>query len=176
MYKKNYHGYEEDKKTYTIVDVNDYSKKELLEDESVISKFLVIEKSKSNEELIENLEEVIEKTKKENLYKIEKIVDLVYSKSLGEEKTNEILEKIEKKRGEKGYMLERVADMVKREIDNDRKKARKEGRAEGRVEGRKEAKTEVAKKLIKEGFKFDLVYRTTGLEKNKLQELFDTCK
>ena len=59
MYKKNYHGYEEDKKTYTIVDVNDYSKKELLEDESVISKFLVIEKSKSNEELIENLEEVI---------------------------------------------------------------------------------------------------------------------
>ena len=58
---------------YYILDINDYTKKELLEEKSFLSKIMLLEKSKSSEELIENLEEInpkLEREQKETLKRI----------------------------------------------------------------------------------------------------------
>ena len=53
----------EDVGKYNLIDVNNLTEKELLEDDTFITKMLLIEKSKDTEETVETLEKVIERTK-----------------------------------------------------------------------------------------------------------------
>lgn len=48
---------------YNIVDINDMNNSELFEEKSIISKILILEKSKNNEELIININKIINKIK-----------------------------------------------------------------------------------------------------------------
>ena len=57
--KKSYHGYENKTDDYNLIDINKYSKEELLEDDLVITKAMMIEKCKNNEELKKNLVKII---------------------------------------------------------------------------------------------------------------------
>ena len=58
---------------YNILDINEISNKELLEETSIISKIMLIEKSKSKEELSKNLNKIyIEIKKNKTMYTKEK--------------------------------------------------------------------------------------------------------
>ena len=50
-------GYQENWLEYTLIDANKFSKEKLLEDNLIISKAMLIEKSKNKEELNKNIEE-----------------------------------------------------------------------------------------------------------------------
>ena len=50
---------------YTLVDVNNYTKEELLKEEGILSKIMLIEKEKSTTDLIKTFFEINEKIKEE---------------------------------------------------------------------------------------------------------------
>ena len=141
---KNYEGQEFSR--YNILDINEFKNEELLQEDSLISKIMIIVKSKTTRELEENLEKIIDIiNKKEKIYNKEQkeflitIIQLVLQKKISNSKTKELLEKLKSGGDEK--MLA-VLDM----IDRENRRIRLEGKREGKNEGKIEGKIEVAKK------------------------------
>lgn len=164
-------GYKCQDRSYTIIDVNSYNKKDLLENESFISKIMLLEKSKTTKELIENTQEILEKVQEieeDKLNNMVKIMALLLGKKVGEEDAKRILGKMIKK-GEDDMLdvIERIEAREKRELQKREDKGRKEGIIEGKIEG----KIEIAKKLIKEGLDMNFIYRVTGLKKEEIEKI-----
>ena len=76
--RKNCHGYENKTNDYNLIDINRYSKKELLKDDLVITKAMIIEKCNSNNELKQNLIKIIDKVVEEDdLNKVQRIINII---------------------------------------------------------------------------------------------------
>ena len=167
-------GYKEQDKSYTIVDVNSYNKKELLTNELFVTKVMLLEKSKTTKELIENAKEILEKVTEDKFNKIIKIINLLLGKKVGEEETKRILDTIIEK-GEENMLdvIERIEERERRQLAKSKMEGIKEGIKEGKKEGKIENTIEIAKNLIKEGLDINLIYRVTGLRKAKIEELLN---
>ena len=81
---------------YNLVDINDYNKEELIEENSFYSKVFILEKAKDTKELTEALMEIMPKIKEEEKELMKRIISLILIRKIGEEKTEEILEKEER--------------------------------------------------------------------------------
>ena len=80
---------------YTLVDVNNYTKEELLEKEGILSKIMLIEKERNTKDLIHTMFEIKEKIQNDKNKEI--VYDAMYlglEKKFGTEITNKITEKI----------------------------------------------------------------------------------
>lgn len=157
-------GYEETDKSYAIVDINNYTEKELLEDDLTISKVLMIEKSRTDKNFIANIEKVVERTNTDKLYVIEKIINLILRKELGNKKTDMLLEKFKNKKEGKNMLL--VAERLKKDREREMKRCQKEGMEKGI----QKTKLITAKKMLEEGLDIDLINKITGLSKEKIEE------
>ncbi len=150
---------------YTLVDINDYSKEELLKEKGTIAKAMLIEKAKSEEELIETMEIIL----KQGLIEEEKnfmldIMSKILQGRIGVEKTKEIIEKINKKnKGGNDMVVEKVERFL--EIHYDR------GVTEGKRKGKREGKIEVAKKMLKRGMKIEDIQEITELTESSISKL-----
>ena len=133
---------------YYILDINDYTKKELLEEKSFLSKIMLLEKSKSSEELIENLDEINPKLKSEEKETLKRILIYALEEYLEEEKLEQIINKMNK--GGEEEMLAMV-EMLKRE----------------KQEGVKKEKISLAKKMLKEKLDIKMIEKITGLKREK---------
>ena len=150
---------------YYVIDINEYSKKELEEDELFFSKILLIEKARTEEELIEVLGDIVKKVKDEkSKEELKRMIYYIYQEKIGEEKTKELIEKL--KEGENMKLA--VEKMLDREYAARDRKSRQEGRREGKQEGKKEAVLILAKKMVKEKIDINLVMKITGLNKEQL--------
>ena len=154
----------EDVGKYNLIDVNNLTEKELLEDDTFITKMLLIEKSKNTEETVETLEKVIERTKDEDKDVLIRIIKIVFKEKLGDDEVERLINKIEEGR-EKEVLA--VVDMIRREnqmyIDM--------GRKEGKIEGIKEKSIEIARKLLKMGLTSKQVEEATQLKKEEIEKL-----
>ena len=139
--------------SYYIIDINEYSKEELEEDELFFSKILLIEKARTEEELIEILTDIAKKIKDEKAKgELKRMIYYIYREKIGEEKTRELIEKL--KEGESMKLaVERMLD--KEYAKRDRK-------------SRKEEALSLAKKMLKEKIDINIVMKITGLKKEQL--------
>ena len=116
---------------YTLIDVNKYSKEELLEEDSLYTKFMLMEKEKETKDIVKTVLEISEriknKAKKEIVYKA---MELALERKLGSKQAEEIMEKIIKEGSD--YMLA-IEQMV---VDENRR-IRAEGRRTGMLEGKR---------------------------------------
>lgn len=132
---------------YELVDLNKYTKQDLLKLNNLLSLILLIDKIKSSNdfELLkeipkEYVDRVIEDTPNELLKMIADIVKNFLEKvNVPPEEIENITEKIYKRR-----FIEMFTMFEEYDVQTTRKKAREEGREEGR----EEEKIEIAKKLI----------------------------
>ena len=77
---------------YYIIDNNDYTNKELLDDKFFISKLMLLEWMKTTEELYINLKNVIKKeTNEKNIKLLENIIKFIYNKKLGKNYTDKLI-------------------------------------------------------------------------------------
>ena len=133
----------------------------LLEDDTFITKMLLIEKSKNTEETVETLEKVIERTKEEDKDVLIRIIKIVFKEKLGDDEVERLVNKIEE--GRKKEVLA-VVDMIRREnqmyIDM----------------GRKEGFKEIARKLFKMGLTSEQVEEATQLKKEEIEKIAKECK
>ena len=146
-------GFEEYKNhlKYNLIAVQDYTFEELLEKKSLFASVMIIEKCKTEEELIEQLEkivEIIEEPEEKEL--LSEIITHILSIEIPKDKTEEILKKLNSKE-EKG-----MSPLTKMLLDIEikgKKKGEIEGRKKGEIEGRKKGEIEGRKKGEIEGKK-----------------------
>lgn len=169
--KKSYHGYENKTDDYNLIDINKYSKEELLEDDLVITKAMMIEKCKNNEELKKNLVKIIDKVvKEEDLNKMQRIINLILRRKLGNEVTDNLLSKINNKKKGVDYMLA-VLERIEREDRQIRENCRMEGIKEGINKGISKAKLEITKEMLKEKIDINKICKCTKLSKDEIEKI-----
>ncbi len=116
---------------YTLVDVNKYTKEELLEEEGILSKIMLLEKERNTEELLKTIFKINEKIKEVKTKEKEIVyvaMEVLLGKKIGKEKAEEIMKKIIEEGSD--YML--AAEEM---IIEENEMIRNEGRILGRTEG-----------------------------------------
>ena len=120
---------------------------------------MLIEKSKSKEEIIETIEKVIEKTKENDKDILIRTIKLILKEKIGDQEVERLINKIE---GGNKEMLA-VVDMIRREnqmyIDI------------GRKEGIKEKSIEIAKKLLSKKTSKKEISEITGLDESEIDKI-----
>ena len=144
---------------YNLVDINDFTKEELLQEETLISKMMLLEKSESTEETIEMLEKIIPGIKKDDEELLKRIISILFGEKIGEEKTKELIEKIN---GGDEKMLA-VVDMIRNENQMYINM--------GRKEGEKNRNIEIAQKLLKLKMPISQISEVTKLPKEEIEKL-----
>ena len=158
----------EDVGKYNLIDVNNLTEKELLEDDTFITKMMLIEKSKNTEETVETLEKVIERTKEEDKDVLIRIIKIVFKEKLRDDEVERLVNKIEE--GRKKEVLA-VVDMIRRENQMYIDMGRKEGKIEGKIEGIKEKSIEIAKKLLSKNTSKKEISEITGLDETEIDRI-----
>ena len=155
-------GYKKIKPPYILVDINKFSKRELLEDDLMITKAMLIEKEKSVERILNSLKQIRKKIlanpNKRQMQLFMTIVRYILL-SIDDEETKTLLQaEIEEMKGAEEDMLH--ATMVLNEAFEKREK-------KGRMAGIKE----IAKKLLKQNMKIETISEITGLTIEEIEAL-----
>ena len=143
---------------YILVDVNTYSEKELLEDDSFISKLMLLEKSKTKEDLEKNLGKIIQRIEDKDKELMIQIIDVILKQELGEEKAQELINKLI---GGESSMLAFIEMLQKEENKRVREAKLNE----------KHRITQIAKKLISKNYSITEILDITGLSKEEVEKL-----
>ena len=162
---------------YALVDVNNYTKEELLKEEGILSKIMLIEKERNTKDLVRTMFEIKEKIEEDkNKEIVYTTMELALNKKFGTKVARKIMEKIIGK--ESGDMLA-VEEMVLKENKMLRDEGRKIGISEGKKIGISEGKLigidegiiRVAKEMLKNGVDDEYVEKYTHLSKEKIEKL-----
>ena len=164
---------------YIFVDINNYTEEKLLETPSFMTKALLIEKAKDNEQIanyIEKIVEIINKDKEnysDNMKEIFKIMlTQIIKNKIGKEKTDEFLNKLNIG-GDENMMA------VFETIQQDNKRIYRRGKKDGIVEGIKKGISQgimensiaIAKKLLSRNNSKEEVAEITGLKIEEIEKL-----
>ncbi len=161
--------------SYIILDSNEYTKQELLEDKLFILKMMALEKTKNPDELYNNLEEITQKKiEKINRDILIRVIKYIYNQTLGEEKTKDIIDKLERV-GDK----EMIIEVIKKDREQQWKKGRQEGERIGEKRGEKrgeklgitKAITQMVKEMINNNLSDEQIMKITKIDSKKLAKL-----
>ena len=156
-------GIENGLENYNLIDINELTEKELLEDNSFISKMMLIEKSKNTENIVEILEKIVKITKEEDKDTLRRIISIILEEKIGITKAKELIEKME---GDEGNMLA-VVDMIRRE----NQMYIEIGKKEGKIEGKLEEKIKIVTNMLKEKFNVEMIQKITGVDKEEIEKI-----
>lgn len=177
---------------YNVIDINEYTEEELLQDEMFLSKLMFLEKAKTSQKVIENLNKIIEEdlTEKNKLF-LRRMIYHIFSKDMGEKQMKELMDKLQIRKGGNSMVEELLRKGFKEEFERlrriDRKKAIKEGKREGIEQGKKEgieqgkregieiAQRKLEKqwivKMIKNDVSEQKILEITEISKKELEEI-----
>ena len=143
---------------YNLLDINKCTKAELLKDNTLLSKAILLEKARNEEELIDVLEEIIPSIKENERAEMIAIIRYILIKDLGKEKAREFIKKLE---GgvEMGVFVN--------ELRENREKELRKIKRQGVLEGKLEALILTAKNMLKEKFDINVIEKVTGLKRNQ---------
>ena len=156
---------------YTLVDVNEYTKEELLEEEGILSKIMLLEKERNTEELLKTIFEINEKIIEEKTKEKEVIysaMEVLLGKKIGKEKAEEIMKKIVEEGSD--YMLA-AEEMIIEENKMIRNEGRLLGRTEGRAEGISIGQNNIIKVLFKNKMTPKEISEKTGIALDKVLKI-----
>ena len=165
--------------SYIILDSNEYTKQELLEDKLFILKMMALEKTKNPDELYSNLEEITQKKiEKINRDILIRVIKYIYNETLGEEKTKDIIDKLERS-GDK----EMIIEVIKKDREQQWLKGKQAGRQEGERIGEKrgekrgeklgitKAITQMVKEMINNNLSDEQIMKIAKIDPKKLAKL-----
>ena len=149
---------------FYLVDINKYEKQELLNNDILISKLMLIESAKTSEELIKYLKEIISKIKDEDKEFIANLINYILRNKIGNKKAKESIKELQ---GGRETMLACV-EMLKEEERKNIRRGIKIGEKRGIEKSRKDKK-EIAKKLLARNFSIEEIEEITGLTKQEIK-------
>ena len=142
----------------------------MLKEENIISKLIVLEKSKTREQFIENVEKISNELNKKCYTKDEIKICKIATKAILETgfkelDTERILNKFNKEGDEN--MLH-CAEMLQREIRREKKEAREAGRLE--------EKTNIIRNMLKEKLSMNIITTVSGMNEQEIQKIAKEMK
>ena len=152
---------------YNLIDINEFTEKELLEDDTFISKMMLIEKARSTENIIDALRIIVKITKEEDKSTLRRIITIILEEKIGITKAKELISKLE---GDGENMLA-VVDMIRRENQMYIEIGKKEGKKEGEKKGELKEKIKIVTKMLKEKFSIDMIQKITGVDKEEIEKI-----
>ena len=168
-------GFTEPNEEYKLIDVNDFSKKDLLEDNLITSKAMLIESSKGKEELYQNIEDVIDNQenldgdKEENNQQLETLIKYELTGTENENIIKKFIEKIKNGKGDETDMTN-ASRIINRERRPREKAAKNEGMLLGISQGISKGIAMMAKKL-KDKMSIEEICQLTGLSEQQIENL-----
>ncbi len=168
-------GFTEPNEEYKLIDVNDFSKKDLLEDNLITSKAMLIESSKGKEELYQNIEDVIDNQenldgdKEENNQQLETLIKYELTETENENIIKKFIEKIKNGKGDETDMTN-ASRIINREMRAREKAAKNEGMLLGISQGISKGIAMMAKKL-KDKMSIEEICQLTGLSEQQIENL-----
>ena len=167
---------------FQVIDVNNYSKEELLKSKMLLAKVMLLEKAKNIEDLEKYIEEIIkeEMSKKQSDFLI-RILNYILKDKISKEKLEKIKNKLIKKEGEKIMFVQIINDWVDEMLakeENINKKEQKVAQKEEKVAQKEEKvaqkEEKVAQKEEKVAQKEEIIIQKekdiTAKEKNITQK------
>ena len=145
--------------SYNLVDINDCTEEELLEDDTLVSKMMLIEKTKNTQETVNALKKIISNVKEKDKDILKRIITIILGEKIGEIETKELINKIE---GGKEEMLA-VVEMIRKENQMYINMGRKEGKLKKQVE--------IAYKMLKKKMPIKLTMELTGVTQEEIKEI-----
>ena len=154
----------EEQEDISLVDINEYTKEELLKEKNLLSKVMLLEKSKNKIEFMENVKEILEIADDRNIDKLKDIIIYKAYDALEQEELEEMLNKMKNKKEESIMTL---GERIRRNEREERMKAKNEGKKEGRLE---EKNINIKKMLL---LKLDenIIKQVTGVKDKELEKL-----
>ena len=132
---------------YEIIDINKYSKKELLKSKMLLPKVMLLEKAKNIEEVEEYIEEIIKgKVNEKQKDFIIRVVKYILKGKMSKEKYEEINKKLKKKESEKVMFVQIISDWVDEMLEKENILEEKEEWLEERKEELEEKKEKLEEK------------------------------
>ena len=149
---------------YKLVDINEYSVEELINEKSVISKAMLLEKAKKPQELVEIIDKIIKSNLSEDESNFMKeALSTIIKNKIGKDKAKEFKEKIEEGKDDEDMVIENLERIWDMRVN--------EGVKTGIRTGREQNKIEIAKKLLKRGMSLDEIQEITELAKDSIKKL-----
>ena len=149
---------------YEMIDINKYTKEELIKKDTKLTNMMILEKSKDKKELIQTVLEIRTITKtRERVQWIEKIVEYILSDAIGKE-TEELIEIIKwEEENEMEDLIERIRTS----------EIKKENRwlKNGIATGKKEMLIEIIKKMLFKNMQIEEICDITGLTKEEVEKI-----
>lgn len=174
MSQINKEGYEEEiiDLSYKLIDVNNYEVENLIQCKTLLGNVMILEKCKSNQEVVECLKRIIENNKGKDIEKLKRIILYLY-----EEIETEIKMEIIKifKECESEENMSTIQERIGAEFRRNKRIARSEGRAEGRAEGLAEGLAQAIKqtilRMINMNLEDDFIKQATGAKEDEIQKI-----
>ena len=174
---KQYNG--EELGRYKLVDVNNFTEEELLKEKTFLSKAMLIERKKDDENIIEYLERTVNILLHDNVYTQEQrnflivMLDLILRRKINnDEMTNKLIEKLKnKEEKEMLAILDAIDEENERILQQGIQKGKREGKREGIREGIRKTKINNAQKMKKANLDIKLIMEITGLSKKEIENL-----
>ena len=178
---KKYKGEELSK--YNVLDANEMENEKLLKENSIISKLILIEKSRTKEEFYDNVDKISKEFKtKEIIYTKDAqkfFVNALMTITQNLFEDVDVYKKIKEIDKEVDDPMMQVLEMLKRDIykanqeakEEARKEAIKEGKREGIKEGRIEEQIKIIKNMLKENIPLSVISSVFGITQSEIKKL-----
>ena len=145
--------------SYVILDSNEYTKQELLDDKLFILKMMALEKSRNSDELYSNLQEITQKKiEKSNRDILMRVIKYIYKNTLGEGKTKDIIEKLSS-----GGDKEMIIEIINKDREMQFQKGEKLGISK--------AITQMVKEMLQKQMSDKDIMDIAKIDKKKLEKL-----
>jgi len=161
---------------YILININEMTTEDLSKAESMLTRLVVMNKSKDSNEFrqtAKNLFDLILKTNDENEMKKYKeylmlYIDLVLNKKINKEEATKIVDVIEG-----GTMFFMTLDHI---FEQKKDEGIKEGEIKGKIEGEKLKAIETAKKMLKDNLDIEMIIKYSGLTQDEIEKIKEETK
>ena len=153
---------------YNLIDIKDYTIEDLYKENSILTKIMILEKSNKYIEIINNVDQLVNKVYDSKLYtqtQKEMLLNILNNTMInivGNKKMKEY--KIKLEGGENMLALYEM-------IENERNEIYSTGIKEGKVKGKIEGIKAIAKKMLRMKFDKNTIMKATGIKEDELENL-----
>ena len=150
----------EEKEEISLVDINEYTKEELLEENNILSKVMLLEKSKNEVEFIENVEKILQTTEDKSIERLKNIIRYKAEGVIDRKEIEELLKKVKNGKEKIGMTL---AERIRKNEREERIKAKNEGIIEGI--------NKTIRKMLLLKLDENIIKEVTGVKDKELEEV-----
>ena len=155
---------------YNAISIADYKEEELLKEGSLLSRSMLIEKARRDDELVEILEKIIPMTKENEIADMIAIIRYILIKDLGIKRAKKYIEKLEggiKMSGFVNYLRQDRERTMQRIKEEGEKLGEERGKRIGEKRGEKQGIIKMAKNMLREKIDIETIEKITNLNRKQ---------